>query len=61
VLSPQRVRDLLNRLAATAGIADIDGIPLRFTPHDFRRVFSTEAVNSGLPVHIAAVSSGTST
>jgi integrase len=54
VLSPQRVRDLLDRLAATAGIADIDGTPLRFTPHDFRRVFSTEAVNSGLPIHIAA-------
>jgi integrase len=54
VLSPQRVRDLLDRLAATAGIADVDGTPLRFTPHDFRRVFSTEAVNNGLPIHIAA-------
>jgi hypothetical protein len=27
---------------------------LRFTPHDFRRIFATEAVASGLPVHIAA-------
>jgi integrase len=54
VLSPQRVRVLLDRLAAAAGIADVDGTPLRFTPHDFRRVFSTETVNSGLPIHIAA-------
>jgi hypothetical protein len=54
VLSPQRLRDLLDRLAASAGIGDVDGTPLRFTPHDFRRVFSTETVNSGLPIHIAA-------
>ena len=26
----------------------------RLTPHDFRRLFTTEAVNGGLPVHIAA-------
>jgi hypothetical protein len=45
---------LLDRLASSAGIADIDGTPLRFTPHDFRRIFTTETVNSGLPIHIAA-------
>ncbi|MGW1798207.1 tyrosine-type recombinase/integrase [Streptomyces sp. NPDC001984] len=27
---------------------------LRFTPHDFRRIFATELVNSGLPIHIGA-------
>lgn len=54
VLTPGRVRSMLGTLAAAAGIADIDGTPLRFTPHDFRRVFSTETVNSGLPIHIAA-------
>jgi Phage integrase family len=54
VLTPGRVRGMLGTLAAAAGIADIDGTPLRFTPHDFRRVFSTETVNSGLPIHIAA-------
>jgi site-specific recombinase XerD len=26
----------------------------RFTPHDFRRIFATELVNSGLPIHIGA-------
>jgi hypothetical protein len=25
-----------------------------FTPHDFRRLFATELVNSGLPIHIGA-------
>jgi integrase len=54
VLTPGRVRSMLGNLAAAAGIADVDGTPLRFTPHDFRRVFSTETVNSGLPIHIAA-------
>lgn len=54
VLTPGWVRSLLRNLAEQAGIADIDGTPLRFTPHDFRRVFSTETVNSGLPIHIAA-------
>jgi integrase len=54
VLSPHRVREMLDKLAAQASIADVDGTPLRFTPHDFRRIFSTETVNSGLPIHIAA-------
>lgn len=54
VIGPDRVRNLLSDMAARAGLADVDGTPLRFTPHDFRRVFSTEAVNSGLPIHIAA-------
>lgn len=26
----------------------------RFTPHDFRRLFSTDIVNHGLPIHIGA-------
>ncbi|MEE1942023.1 site-specific integrase [Streptomyces sp. TRM 70361] len=26
----------------------------KFTPHDFRRIFITELVNSGLPIHIGA-------
>jgi hypothetical protein len=30
------------------------GQPVRFTPHDFRRLFTTEMVSSGLPLHIAA-------
>lgn len=33
---------------------DSDGSLITFTPHDFRRLFATEAVNAGLPIHIAA-------
>lgn len=54
VLSPERVRELLTDLARRAKITDVDGTDLRFSPHDFRRVFSTETVNGGLPIHIAA-------
>ncbi|MFE7842406.1 tyrosine-type recombinase/integrase [Streptomyces sp. NPDC057474] len=54
VIPPDRIRELLAGLARRAGITDIDGTPLKFTPHDFRRIFSTETVNGGLPIHIAA-------
>lgn len=27
---------------------------LTFTPHDFRRIFATDLVNNGLPIHIRA-------
>lgn len=54
VISPARVRRLLTDLAVRAAILDVDGTPLRFTPHDFRRIFATETVNGGLPIHIAA-------
>jgi hypothetical protein len=53
VISYAVVRRLLNELAADAGLSD-DGEPIRFTPHDFRRLFTTEMVSSGLPLHIAA-------
>jgi integrase len=48
------VRVLLDRLVTAANLTATDGTPLRFTPHDFRRIFATEAVGSGLPIHIAA-------
>ena len=48
------VLKLLTRAAERAGIAEVDGQPVHFTPHDFRRIFATEIVNSGLPIHIGA-------
>lgn len=36
------------------GLTDAANEPLRCTPHDFRRMFATEAVTNGLPIHIAA-------
>jgi site-specific recombinase XerD len=48
---------LLNALAAT-GLTDAAGDPLIFVPHDFRRVFVTDAIMNGLPPHIAQVICG---
>ena len=45
---------MLTDALARAAITDTAGQPLRYTPHDFRRMFATEAVTGGLPVHIAA-------
>jgi integrase len=48
------VRRLLSDTLRRAGLRDNVGEELNFTPHDFRRIFATEAVSGGLPVHIAA-------
>lgn len=52
-MSTAGARTLLRATAVKAGCRDIDGTELAFTPHDLRRIFATEAVNSGLPIHIA--------
>ena len=54
VFSPETIRNRIQQTAQIADLRDIDGTPLTFTPHDFRRLFATEAVNAGLPIHIAA-------
>jgi hypothetical protein len=50
-------------LVATSRAAQImvAGEPLGWTPHDFRRIFVTDAIRSGLPPHIAAKICGHST
>ena len=45
---------LLARAWKRAGICDTAGNPIKATAHDFRRMFATEMVTGGLPVHIAA-------
>ena len=47
------VRVLLDSALAHAGLAGPSGQPLKFQPHDFRRLFITDAVMSGMPPHIA--------
>jgi integrase len=47
------IRRLLNTALATAGLTDPSGRPLAFVPHDFRRIFTTEAMLNGMPPHIA--------
>lgn len=54
VISAMIVRRMLTDAIARTGIRDNTGKPLIYTPHDFRRMFTTEAVSGGLPVHIAA-------
>jgi integrase len=57
-LSAGAVRRLLNDTLAGSGLTDASGAPLRFTPHDFRRLFITDAVMQGMPPHIAQLVAG---
>lgn len=54
VMGRSGVLKLLTRAADRAGLTEVDGQAVRFTAHDFRRIFATEIVNSGLPIHIGA-------
>jgi integrase len=53
------VRELLGEALRHTGLTDpATNTPLHFTPHDFRRLFITDAVLGGLPPHIAQVIAG---
>ena len=52
------VRNMLNAALAATSLADAAGQPLRYTPHDFRRLFITDVILAGLPPHIAQVIAG---
>ena len=51
-------RSLIAALGHTGLVDSVDGSPLRYTPHDFRRMFITDAIMNGLPPHIAQVIAG---
>ena len=51
--APQAIEGLLRKALTWAGLKDASGAPLQFTPHDFRRIFATEAMMNGMPPHIA--------
>lgn len=58
-ISHGTVRKMLQAALAHTGLTDpVDGKPLNYTPHDFRRMFITDAVMNGLPPHIAQVIAG---
>jgi integrase len=58
-ISDSSLREMLNAALAHTGLKDpATGQPLHYTPHDFRRIFITDAVMSGLPPHIAQVIAG---
>lgn len=54
VMSPTTVRDMLRDVSRRMELTDRAGNPLHLTPHDFRRVFTTTAIQDGLPLHIAS-------
>jgi integrase len=57
-IDPQAIRQLLVGAVERAGIGDASGRPLRFVPHDFRRLFITDAIMHGMPPHIAQLVAG---
>jgi len=52
------IADWLGLALRDTGITDAAGRPLQFTPHDFRRMFITDAVLHGMPPHIAQLVAG---
>ena len=57
-ISAPAIRRLLDKALATAGLTGTAGQPLRLIPHDFRRIFITDAVMNGMPPHIAQLIAG---
>ena len=57
-ISDPAIRKLLDLALAGAGLTGTDGQPLRLIPHDFRRIFITDAVMNGMPPHIAQLVAG---
>ncbi len=52
------IRHYLAQALSPAGITSPSGEPLYFTPHDFRRLFITDAIMHGMPPHIAQLVAG---
>lgn len=57
-ITPTFISKLCINATLAAGITDVEGNPLMFQPHDFRRMFVTDAIMNGLPPHIAQVLCG---
>jgi integrase len=56
--TPTAIRKLLINALTATNLTDTNGDPLAFSPHDFRRIFVTDAIMSGLPPHIAQLICG---
>ena len=52
------LRSYLDHAMAAIGVKDASGHPLRYTFHDFRRLFITDAILHGMPPHIAQLVAG---
>lgn len=55
---PRAIYQMFNRTLSASRLTDTAGQPLHFTPHDFRRMFVTDAILNGLPPHIAQILCG---
>ncbi|MFI6422934.1 tyrosine-type recombinase/integrase [Streptomyces sp. NPDC050842] len=54
VMSGNTVLEMLGRSCDELAKTNPAFAGIKFTPHDFRRLFATEIVNGGLPIHIGA-------
>jgi hypothetical protein len=54
VITPSALRTMLIRLSKSLAGQHPQLEKIRFTPHDFRRLFATDLANNGLPIHIGA-------
>src|SRR6266581_186391 len=52
------LRSYLDHALNALGVKDASGHPLRYTFHDFRRLFITDAILHGMPPHIAQLVAG---
>ncbi|MFD7608582.1 tyrosine-type recombinase/integrase [Streptomyces mirabilis] len=52
-VSSKTIRKAINEILHAAGLTNAAGQPLNYQPHDFRRIFTTEAITNGMPPHIA--------
>ncbi|MEU7046676.1 tyrosine-type recombinase/integrase [Streptomyces varsoviensis] len=57
-ISENTIRKALNEALAASGLTDAEGAPLKFQPHDFRRILITDVILNGMPPHIAQVIAG---
>jgi len=57
-LSERAMRSYLDHALAAIGVLGPDGRQLRYTFHDFRRLFITDAILHGMPPHIAQLVAG---
>lgn len=54
VMTPGAVAEMLRRVGRRLANHDQRFADIHFRPHDFRRLFATDLVNHGLPIHIGA-------
>jgi len=57
-VSETALRGYLDHALAAIGVITAGGQPLRYTFHDFRRLFITDAIMHGMPPHIAQLVAG---